>query len=111
MAFKAVFTNCTYDSDSQNANTLRADYTVIDNNNNDPDYENSGSVYVSPGDGTIRCVNFDPAAWSSPAGQGLINTLLNGANRNSLSLGTVASTNDQKNAANEVVLRQETYSD
>jgi len=26
-------------------------------------------------------------------------------------LGTVASTNDQKNAANEVVLRQETYSD
>ena len=108
--FKAVFTNCTYDSDLVNANTLQADYTVIDDAVVDPEYENSGSVYVNPEDGMVRCVNFDPAAWSSPAGQGLINTLLGGANRNSLSLGAVASTNDQKNAANEVIRRQETYS-
>ncbi len=109
MSHLAVFTECVFDSDSATAKVISAIYKMIDEDNVEEDYENSGLIGVNPPARSFRANNLDLEIWNEQESESLLKQLMLGTTRDLLTLGTVKKRVDSCDGAGVVKSRTEYY--
>ena len=109
MSHVAVFTECVFDSDSATATLTRAIYKMVDTDNVEEGYLNSGLITVNPPAKSFRANNLDLGIWEEQASQSLLKQLMTGTTRDLLTLGTVKKRVDTCDGTGAVKSRLEYY--
>ncbi len=109
MSHVAIFTECDFDSDSATATLTRAIYKMIDTDNVEVGYLDSGLISVNPPAKSFRASNIDLEIWEEQESESLLKQLMTGTTRDLLTLGTVKRRVDSCDGAGVVRSRTEYY--